>query len=74
MPALPTDPYREILSRAQSELDRVEQLRLAQVLTHATVNDSSVTSKLADLEGLGKAVWEGVKADEYVAEERDSWG
>jgi len=30
------------------------------------------THSILDLEGLGKEIWEGVDADKYVAEERDS--
>ena len=25
------------------------------------------------LEGLGKAIWEGIEAQDYVNQERDSW-
>lgn len=73
MPASPTDPYREILGRAQSELDRAEQIRLAEVLATGGAERPTVALKLADLEGLGREVWEGVDVGEYLARERDSW-
>jgi hypothetical protein len=30
------------------------------------------THQITDLRGLGKEIWKGVDADEYVAKERDS--
>jgi len=29
---------------------------------------------IAELRGLGKKIWQGVDADEYVRKDRDSWG
>jgi len=31
------------------------------------------TESLLDLKGLGKELWEGIDAAEYIREERDSW-
>ena len=34
---------------------------------------SKKKSSLLQLEGLGKEIWQDVKVDEYIDQERDSW-
>lgn len=70
-----TEPYDDILKRAQSELSLELQNQLAAELSQhitRTANGGRRRSIL-ELEGLGKGIWEGVDPDEYVARERDSW-
>lgn len=71
---MPTQAYRDILQRAQSELSNEERARLAAEL--AATNGSEPKKKkrsILELRGLGKEIWEGIDPDEYVAKERDSW-
>lgn len=65
-------PYEEILARAQAELSLDERRRLAAELAAAPCTEKS--RKITELRGLGKEVWQGIDPDEYVAQERDSWG
>ena len=66
-------PYDEILNRAQTELTSEEQSRLAAELAQSAGRKNGVKRSITELRGLGKAVWEGIDPDEYVAKERDSW-
>lgn len=68
-----TKTYEEILRRAQDELSQDEQQRLANVLAQLAARKNGGPRKITDLRGLGADIWKGVDADEYVAEERDSW-
>ena len=68
--------YDEIRSRAASELSADEMIRLSAELA-ARAAAKSVNPQplnLLDLRGLGKEVWNGVDPENYVAEQRDSWG
>ncbi len=68
------DPYDEILKRAEDELTQEQQQRLSEVLSqHAGRKNGDRRYTITDLKGLGKDIWKGVDADEYVAKERDSW-
>jgi plasmid stability protein len=66
------DPlYEKLQERAQQE-----HRSLAQEVIHIlnqTVEKEKPLSILG-LEGLGKEIWEGINAAEYIREERDSWG
>lgn len=69
-----TDPYDDILKRAEAELTQEQQQKLAEVLAqHAGLKNGGTRHNITDLKGLGKEIWEGVDADEYVVKERDSW-
>ena len=70
---MPTNPYDDILDRARTELNPQEQLRLIEELSQAAGMKNGPRS-IAELRGLGKKIWQGVDADEYVRKERDSWG
>ena len=71
---MPTDPYDDILKRAQKELTQEEQQKLSEVLSqHAGRKNGGRQYNITDLKGLGKDIWQGVDVDEYVAKERDSW-
>lgn len=68
-----TDPYDELLSRARAELSQEQQQRLAEALARHAGCKNGEAHRITDLRGLGKEVWQGIDADEYVAKERDSW-
>ena len=36
--------------------------------------DSGAHRSLHELQGLGKSVWQGIDTDEYLRQERTSWG
>jgi len=56
-------------------LSREEQLRLIQELTNHAGEDinSEPEHSILELRGLGKEIWEGIDAQEYVNQERASW-
>jgi hypothetical protein len=56
-------------------LSREEQLRLIQELTaNAEKTDpAKPKASIFELRGLGKEIWEGIDAQEYVNRERASW-
>jgi hypothetical protein len=66
--------YQEICQQVEN-LTPDEQLRLLEEL--ASLVRRRVTPKpkrsIMELEGLGKEIWQGVDAQEYVDQERDSW-
>lgn len=66
--------YKEVLTQARS-LTPDEQLQLIEDLI--SVVRHRVTSKpkrsILELEGLGKEIWNGIDAQEYVNQERASW-
>lgn len=68
--------YEEIRSRAASELSADEMIRLsAELAAQAAARSAKLQPlNLLDLRGLGKEVWSGVDPENYVAEQRDSWG
>lgn len=66
--------YENVLRHAES-LSRVDQLRLLSELAQylrAHVPADAHTSIL-QLQGLGKEIWQGMDAQEYVDRERASW-
>jgi len=69
-----SSPYEDILKRAQTELTQEQQQHLSETLLQQAGRKNGGTHEITELRGLGKAIWNGVDADEYVAKERDSWG
>jgi hypothetical protein len=71
-----TYAYRQILDQVQ-QLTPEEQLQLlgdiVAILQHHQAAAKPQHSIL-ELRGLGKEVWEGVDVDEYIEQERNSWG
>ena len=69
-----TTAYYEVLSRVQS-LTPADQLRLLEEL--AALVRRQVTTRprrsILELQGLGKEIWRGIDAQEYVDRERASW-
>lgn len=64
--------YDEILNRARHELSAAEQLKLINALSQPA-GPGLPRHSILELEGLGKHLWHGVDADEYVRKERDAW-
>jgi len=66
--------YQEI-RRQVEDLTPEEQLRLLEELAGIVRHRIAKTPKrsIMDLEGLGKALWQGIDAKEYVNQERASW-
>ncbi len=68
--------YQEVLLQAQS-LTPEEQIRLIEDLSSLIHQQMTMIPKpkrsILELRGLGKEIWNGVDAQEYVNQERDSW-
>jgi len=69
-----TITYDETLSRVR-RLTPFDQLRLLEEL--AVIVRYQVEARqprsILELEGLGKDIWEGIDAQEYIDQERASW-
>ncbi|MEY3221266.1 MAG: hypothetical protein RLZZ203_122 [Cyanobacteriota bacterium] len=64
--------YQELLQQAKN-LNAEEQLKLVAELISVIRNrviDKSKKRSILDLEGLGKEIWQGIDAQEYVNQER----
>jgi len=68
------DPYDDILKRAENELSQAQMQRLVDELAQrAGRKNGPGAHSIMELKGLGKEIWQGIDADEYVAKECDSW-
>jgi hypothetical protein len=67
-------PYEDILRHVES-LSSAEQLRLISDLAEhlRTHGEPKPRTSILDLQGLGKEIWKGIDAQEYVDRERASW-
>lgn len=67
-------PY-DRAKRSVQALGRGDQLRLiAEIVVRLSGEvDRQPSRSLLELQGLGKDVWQGVDADEYLRRERSSW-
>jgi hypothetical protein len=65
--------YKEVRSKIEN-LTLDEQMRLMKELA-SIVSYRNATSQrsIMDLEGLGKDIWQGIDAQEYIDQERQSW-
>lgn len=56
-------------------LDLEDQLELFKFLANILLPKVKIEAQhsLLELEGLGQEIWEGVDAQQYINEERDSW-
>jgi hypothetical protein len=73
---LPHLSYEEILEEVR-HLDRAQQLSLLEELASLALRSSEDAGRdrsVLELQGLGKEVWHGIDAQEYVDSERASWG
>ena len=65
------DPlYEKLQEKAQQEHRSLAQ-EVIHIL-HQTIDQGEPVS-IMGLEGLGKELWEGIDAVEYIRRERDSW-
>ncbi|ABA22932.1 hypothetical protein Ava_3325 [Trichormus variabilis ATCC 29413] len=68
--------YQEVLQQAKS-LSPEEQIRLIADLSSLIRQQVAMISQpkrsILELRGLGKEIWNGIDAQEYVNQERDSW-
>jgi len=68
--------YNEVRRLAES-LTPDEQMRLIEDLSKSIRKTVTLTPKpkrsILELRGLGKEIWNGIDAQEYVNQERDSW-
>lgn len=66
--------YQEIRHQVEN-LTPDEQLRLLEELAVMVRRRMSVKPKhnIMELEGLGKEIWQGLDAQEYVNQERATW-
>lgn len=69
-------PTVEQLLVQASRLDRADQRRLLDALIQLLQEERSgrETVSITALRGLGRDVWNGVDAQEYVDRERQAWG
>jgi len=67
-------PYENILRSVES-LSRPEQLRLISDLAEylRAHTPAGTRTSILELQGLGKDIWQGMDAQEYVDRERASW-
>ena len=66
--------YNDLLSKVD-QLETSDQLRLLEDLAALLRRSLSVSERhsILELQGLGKEIWEGIDAQEYVDRERSSW-
>ncbi len=65
-----SERYRDALKRAR-QLSRTEHLRLIESLTmQHRAKKNHKKHNILELEGLGKEIWRGIDAPEYVQRER----
>jgi plasmid stability protein len=64
----------ELHARLKAQAKR-EHRSMAQVVIHTLDSNLELekTLSIMDLQGLGKELWEGIDAAEYIRKERDSW-
>ena len=69
-----TSTYYEVLSQIQ-RLNPDDQLRLLEDLVALVRRHVTGQSRhsILELQGLGKEIWRGVDAQQYVDQERASW-
>lgn len=69
-------PTVEQLVAQASRLDRAEQERLLGALIQLLHEEQSEREPVSirTLRGLGRDIWSGVDAQEYVDKERQAWG
>jgi len=66
--------YEYILRNVES-LSRAEQLRLISDLAEYLRSETApeAHTSILELQGLGKEIWQGIDAQDYVNRERASW-
>jgi hypothetical protein len=66
--------YDNVLQMTQ-RLSLTEQLRLLENLTQLVRHQVEARQRcsIMEIEGLGADIWQGIDAQAYVSQERDSW-
>lgn len=66
--------YADLVGRV-SRLPRQQKVDLLAELANQVREESRGEGKrsILELRGLGKEIWEGIDAQEYIDRERDSW-
>ena len=66
--------YKDVVEKIHG-LDHAERMVLLKYLTSLVGESEAPKPKrsLLELEGLGKEIWSGMDAQEYVNQERSSW-
>jgi hypothetical protein len=66
--------YQEIHRQIES-LTLEEQMQLMEELTKIINHrqPTKIKHSIMELEGLGKEIWQGIDAQKYVEQERQSW-
>jgi hypothetical protein len=68
-----TDSFDELVHRIRN-LPIHEQRELLHALSNSVAAQSACgTRSLLELKGLGRHVWQGIDAQQYVRQERASW-
>jgi hypothetical protein len=63
----------DILLQAQA-LSPEERKELVKLLVDSLETPATPKRRLSELRGLGKEIWSGIDAQEYVNRLRDEWG
>lgn len=66
-------PNVESLIEAARRLPLAERKRLAEFLSEITSSDPSSIHRITEIRGVGKELWSGGDAQDYVNSERDTW-
>ena len=66
--------YQEIIAKIRT-LSGAEQAQLLEYLSsrESGMQPHPPKRSIMELEGLGKEIWAGIDAQDYVSRERDSW-
>jgi hypothetical protein len=75
MSDMPASPYDQA-KRSVEALPAADQMRLISELAGRLSGqvEGQPHRSLLELRGLGKDIWQGVDVDEYLRQERSSWG
>lgn len=72
-----TTKVEKIYERCIKSLSSPDQLKLVEIIARdlaaKTAPDAPRKRSILELEGLGKEIWEGIDAQEYVNELRKEW-
>ncbi len=66
----------EYVLKAAKKLSVADQLKLISLISEDISHQALERTrrhKLMDLAGVGSELWEGIEAQEYVRQERESW-
>lgn len=73
LPAVERQRYLDELLSIANDNDTAESI-LRMIEEGGAVTEATSVRRVTELRGLGKEVWQGRDAQEYVNSERESWG